>query len=262
MDVLMVERGLARSREKAQALLMAGSVSVDGMREWKPGTRYAPEAVIEVAEDPVPYVGRGGLKLKAAIDAWGIDPAGLVCMDIGASTGGFTDVLLKEGAAKVYAVDVGYGQLDFTLRNDARVVNMERTNIRFLDTEAFPEKVDFVVIDVAFISLALVLPVAVRVMGVDPGSAPGMTDGGPGMTMDAPGMTEGGPGIVCLVKPQFEAGRAQVGKGGIVRDPAVHAEVVENVKNYAKNLGLDAVAVMDSPVLGAKGNKEFLLWLR
>jgi 23S rRNA (cytidine1920-2'-O)/16S rRNA (cytidine1409-2'-O)-methyltransferase len=240
VDVLMVERGLARSREKAQALLMAGSVSVDGLREWKPGTRYAAEAVIEVAEDPVPYVGRGGLKLKAALDAWQIDPSGLICMDIGASTGGFTDVLLQGGAARVYAVDVGYGQLDYTLRGDPRVVNMERTNIRFLDTETFPEKVDLIVIDVAFISLSLVFPVAVRLLRKDPA----------------------GPGIVALVKPQFEAGRAQVGKGGIVRDPGVHAEVLEKVKNYAQNCGLSAEEVMDSPVLGAKGNKEFLLWLR
>jgi 23S rRNA (cytidine1920-2'-O)/16S rRNA (cytidine1409-2'-O)-methyltransferase len=242
VDVLMVERGLARSREKAQALLMAGSVTVDGMREWKPGTKYAAEAVIEVAEDPNPYVGRGGLKLKAAIDAWEIDPKGLVCVDIGASTGGFTDVLLQAGAARVYAIDVGYGQLDFTLRNDPRVVNMERTNIRFVEPETFPEKTDFIVIDVAFISLALVLPVAVRLLKTDCETEI--------------------PGIVALVKPQFEAGRAQVGKGGIVRDPAVHAEVLENVTNYAKNCGLSAAAVLDSPVRGAKGNKEFLLWLR
>jgi 23S rRNA (cytidine1920-2'-O)/16S rRNA (cytidine1409-2'-O)-methyltransferase len=240
VDVLMVERGLVRSREKAQALLMAGSVTVDGQREWKPGTRYAAEAVIEVAEDPVPYVGRGGLKLKAALDAWEIDPKGLVCIDIGASTGGFTDVLLQGGAAKVYAIDVGYGQLDFSLRNDPRVVNMERTNIRLLDTDAFPEKVGFIVIDVAFISLALVLPVAVQLLKAD-----------------APGS-----GVVALVKPQFEAGRAQVGKGGIVRDPGVHAEVLEKVKNYAENCGFAVNAVMDSPVLGAKGNKEFLLWLK
>ncbi|GHU62866.1 TlyA family rRNA (cytidine-2'-O)-methyltransferase [Clostridia bacterium] len=250
VDVLMVERGLVRSREKAQALLMAGSVTVGGMREWKPGTRYAPDVVIEVAEDPVPYVGRGGLKLKAALDTWKIDPKGLVCVDIGASTGGFTDVVLQAGAARVYAIDVGYGQLDFSLRNDPRVVNMERTNVRLLDTDAFPEKADFIVIDVAFISLSLVLPVAVRLLRVD--SSPAAQND----------RMVSGPGIVALVKPQFEAGRAQVGRGGIVRDPKVHAEVLENVINYAKCNGLTAEAVMDSPVYGTKGNKEFLLWLR
>ena len=242
VDVLMVERGLARSREKAQALLMAGSVSVNGVREWKPGTKFASDVVIEVAEDPIPYVGRGGLKLKAALDTWEIDVTGLVCVDIGASTGGFTDVLLKEGAARVYSIDVGYGQLDYSLRNDPRVVNMERTNIRLLDIEAFPEKVDFIVIDVAFISLALVFPVAVQLL--------------------KPQRDEQSPGIVALVKPQFEAGREQVGKGGIVRDTKVHDEVLENVKNYAANCGLLANSVIDSPVLGAKGNKEFLMWLK
>ena len=242
IDVMMVERGLARSREKAQALLMAGTVTVNGIREWKPGTKFATDVLIEVADDPIPYVGRGGLKLKAAFEAWNIDVTGLVCVDIGASTGGFTDVLLKEGALRVYSIDVGYGQLDFNLRNDPRVVNMERTNIRLLDIDAFPEKVDFIVIDVAFISLALVFPVAVQLLKTDCDSK--------------------SPGIVALVKPQFEAGREQVGKGGIVRDAKVHEEVIANVQKYASNCELKTEAVIDSPVLGAKGNKEFLIWLK
>ncbi|MDR1795992.1 MAG: TlyA family RNA methyltransferase [Clostridiales Family XIII bacterium] len=242
VDVLLVERGLVPSREKAQAFLMAGSVLVDGQIEWKPGTRVDSGAEIVLKEDPVPYVSRGGLKLAAALDAWGIDVGGLVCADIGASTGGFTDVMLKRGASRVYAIDVGYGQLDFSLREDPRVVNIERMNVRNLPEDAVPEPVSFLSIDVSFISLKLVLPVAVRLLRREP-ATPGV-------------------GIVALVKPQFEAGRAQVGKGGIVRDPAVHAEVVGKVKHYSEECGLACLGVMDSPITGTKGNKEFLLWLR
>ncbi|MCL2110852.1 MAG: TlyA family RNA methyltransferase [Clostridiales bacterium] len=236
IDVLMVERGLVASRERAQAFLMAGSVSVDGMREMKAGTRVSVDAEIALAEDPVPYVSRGGLKLRAALDHWGVDLAGAVCIDIGASTGGFTDLMLERGAARVYAIDVGYGQLDYKLRNDPRVVNMERTNIRLLDVDGFPERAGFIAIDVSFISLGLVLPVAVRLLGDKPSAR-----------------------IVALVKPQFEAGREQVGKGGIVRDPAVHKAVVEKVKGVAENQGMRVLSVLESPILGTKGNKEYLL---
>jgi 23S rRNA (cytidine1920-2'-O)/16S rRNA (cytidine1409-2'-O)-methyltransferase len=234
IDVLLVQRGLVPSREKAQAFLMAGSVLVDGTVEWKPGTRVDVDADIALKEDPVPYVSRGGLKLAAALDAWDIDLAGVVCADIGASTGGFTDVMLKRGAARVYAIDVGYGQLDFSLRNDSRVVNLERQNVRYLPEDAVPEPCGFVSIDVSFISLKLVLPTAARICNNR---------------------------LVALVKPQFEAGRAQVGKGGIVRDPAVHAEVVAKVQGYSEENGLVCRGVMDSPITGAKGNQEFLLLL-
>ena len=238
IDVLLVERGLVPSREKAQAFLMAGAVRVNGLRETKAGTKVDSDSGIELDEDPIPYVSRGGLKLEAALDFWGIDVGGAVCIDIGASTGGFTDLMLKRGAAKVYAIDVGYGQLDYKLRNDHRVVNMERTNIRLLDTEGFPEKAMFITIDVAFISLALVLPVAVRLLADSENSR-----------------------IIALVKPQFEAERRQVGKGGVVRDPAIHAAVQERVGGYAESGGLCVEGVIESPINGAKGNKEFLMLL-
>jgi len=239
IDVLLVERGLAPSREKARAFLMAGAVLVNGQPELKPGTTVDTDAAISLKENPIPYVSRGGLKLEAALDAWNIDVKGLVCADIGASTGGFTDLLLKRGAARVYALDVGYGQLDYSLRNDPRVVNMERVNVRYLPEDAIPESIDFCTIDVSFISLKLILPVAVRMFGEKPRS------------------------IVALVKPQFEAGREQVGKGGIVRDEKIHAEVLEKVKIYAGENGLNAAAEpIESPIFGAKGNKEFLLYMR
>jgi 23S rRNA (cytidine1920-2'-O)/16S rRNA (cytidine1409-2'-O)-methyltransferase len=206
IDKLLVARGLAPTREKAQAYLMAGSVRVDGRIELKAGSRYDENtAEITLVADPMPYVGRGGFKLKAALDEWGIELSGLVCADIGASTGGFTDVMLQAGAAKVFAVDVGYGQLDYKLRNDARVVNMERTNARYMDPAALGEKVDFVSIDVSFISLKLILPVVSAIL--------------------APGAR-----IVALIKPQFEAGRYEVGKGGIVRDEKIHRSVIEKTE--------------------------------
>jgi len=239
IDVLLVNRGLAPTREKAQAFLMAGSVSVNGLRETKAGTKVATDAEITLAEDPIPYVSRGGLKLKAALDQWGLDISGAVCIDIGASTGGFTDLMLQRGASRVYAIDVGYGQLDYKLRLDPRVVNMEKTNIRLLDPEGFPERAGFITIDISFISLKLALPVAKRLLG---GGAPAC--------------------IVCLVKPQFEAERAQVGKGGIVRDAAVHEAVLRNVRGYAAENGFSAESEMDSPILGTKGNKEFLMLMR
>jgi len=238
IDVLLVDRGLVPTREKAQAFLMAGAVTINGRRDLKAGTKIDTDAVISLAEDPVPYVSRGGLKLEAALDRWDIDLDGAVCIDIGASTGGFTDLMLQRGASRVYAIDVGYGQLDYKLRNDPRVVNMEKTNIRLLDPDGFPETVAFIAIDVAFISLKLVLPVAVRLLN-----------------------EKASPRIVCLVKPQFEAERAQVGKGGIVRDPAIHAEVLTKVRRYAAENGLEAAEDMESPILGTKGNKEYLMLL-
>ena len=239
IDTLLVERGLVATREKAQAYLMAGAVTVNGQRELKAGTKVDKSAEILLAEDPVPYVSRGGLKLEAALDSWNISLDDAVCVDIGASTGGFTDLMLKRGAARIYAIDVGYGQLDYKLRNDPRVVNMEKTNIRLLDPDEFPCRADFIAIDVSFISLKLVLPVAARLLKRD-GSAR----------------------IVCLVKPQFEAERAQVGKGGIIRDPAVHDEVLQKVRGYAADNQLSDEAVIESPILGTKGNQEFLMLLK
>ncbi|MDR0817598.1 MAG: TlyA family RNA methyltransferase [Clostridiales Family XIII bacterium] len=234
LDVLLAERGLFESREKAQAAVMAGVVTVNGQRELKPGTKFTEAAELAVTEDVLKYVGRGGLKLEKAIDLWQIDLTGMVCMDIGASTGGFTDLMLQRGAAKVYAVDVGYGQLDWKLRNDPRVVNIERTNIRYLDPELIDEKPSFISIDVSFISLKLVLPVAAGLLK-DEGQ------------------------LVALIKPQFEAGRAQVGKGGIVRDESVRAEVIEKVKGYAKDYGFTVKGITESPITGTKGNVEYLM---
>jgi 23S rRNA (cytidine1920-2'-O)/16S rRNA (cytidine1409-2'-O)-methyltransferase len=236
LDVALHERGLFPSREKARAAVMAGVVFVNGERALKAGSPVAPEAEIRLAEPACPYVGRGGIKLAAALDRFGIDPAGAVAVDIGASTGGFTDCLLQRGARRVYAVDVGYGQLDWKLRNDPRVRNMERVNIRLLDPARIEEKADLISIDVSFISLRLVLPAAGRLLA------------------------EAGR-IVCLVKPQFEAGRAQVGKKGIVRDAAVRGETLRSVIACGRSLGFAARGLTPSPIRGAKGNVEFLLLL-
>ncbi len=234
LDKLLVQRGLAESREQAQRMIMAGWVLVDDRPVTKPGHQVAVDAALRVKARP-PYVSRGGEKLAAALDAFQIDPTGWVCADIGASTGGFTDVLLQRGASKVYAIDVGYGQLHWRLRQDPRVVVMERTNARYL--EGLPEPVQLVTIDASFISLKLLLPVARRLL--------------------APGGQ-----IIALIKPQFEAGRDQVGKGGVVRDPAVHRQVVEGLVAWARERGLGPQAVLPSPLLGPKGNREFLLWLK
>ncbi len=237
LDVTLVERGLIASREKAKATIMAGSVSVNGQRVDKPGTQVTEKDVITVARDTCPYVGRGGLKLEKALDVFALDLTGAVCVDMGASTGGFTDCMLQRGADKVYAIDVGYGQLDWKLRTDPRVVNIERTNIRYMDPDLVEEPAKLVTIDVSFISLALILPVASRVAAGDGH-------------------------ILALVKPQFEAGREQVGKNGIVRDPAVHREVIRKVRDLAPSMGLTAVGLDYSPVTGAKGNIEYLMLLR
>ena len=236
LDVLLVSKGFFDSREKAKRAIMAGLVFIGQERYDKAGTMVPEDADIHVKGDTCPYVSRGGLKLEKSIRIWGLDLEGSVCMDIGSSTGGFTDCMLQNGASRVYALDVGTNQLAYSLRVDPRVVVMEKTNIRDLDTDSF-EKLDFISIDVSFISLNLVLPVASRLL------------------------KEGGQ-MVALVKPQFEAGREKVGKGGIVRDKSVHREVVENVVKYAENADLRPCGLSYSPITGAKGNIEYLLYMK
>lgn len=236
LDVLLVEKGYFPTREKAKASVMAGLVYVDGNRVEKAGNMTNPESELFVKEPLCPYVSRGGLKLAKAILAFELTLEGKTAIDMGASTGGFTDCMLQNDARKVYAMDVGYGQLDWKLRTDPRVVNMEKTNIRYIDIGTFPEKVDFISIDVSFISLHLILPVASALLR-DEGQ------------------------IICLVKPQFEAGREQVGKGGIVRDKKIHREVLMNVMKYAEESKLYPKGLTFSPVTGAKGNIEYLLLL-
>ena len=235
LDVLLVEKGLFPSREKAKASIMAGLIYVDGQLSDKAGAMISRDADITVRDNHCPYVSRGGLKLEKAMETWGFDLNGSVCMDIGASTGGFTDCMLQNGASKVYAVDVGYGQLDYRLRNDSRVVNMEKQNIRYIDTEAI-DPLDFISVDVSFISLRHIFPVAARMI---------KDDGR----------------MVCLIKPQFEAGREQVGKKGIIRDRKVHVQVIENVIKYSLESGFIPSGLTYSPVKGAKGNIEFLIYL-
>ena len=241
LDVLLVERGLAESRAQAQRLIRAGLVRVEGQVADKPGTRVATNVEITLQARPR-FVSRGGEKLEAALVRFGLDVTGAVAADVGASTGGFTDCLLQHGARRVYAIDVGYGQLDWRLRNDPRVVVMERTNARYL--ECLPEPVDVVTADVSFISLGLILPMVVR--WFTPPSPP-PTGGGRG-------------GVVALIKPQFEAGRREVGKGGVVRDPEVHRRVLERVLGIAAGLDLGLCGLMPSPLRGPAGNVEFLAW--
>ena len=238
LDVILVSQGYAPSREKAKAIIMAGNVFINGQREDKAGQTFDLEKIktLEVKGSTLKYVSRGGLKLEKALAAFPLSVGGKVCMDIGASTGGFTDCMLQNGATKVYAIDVGYGQLDYKLRIDERVVNMEKCNVRYLDPETIAEPINFISIDVSFISLKLIFPVCAKVLA----------DNGQ---------------IVCLVKPQFEAGREQVGKKGIVRDKNVHKEVIENVIKYAEDNGFYPVGLTFSPVTGAKGNIEYLLAL-
>lgn len=233
LDQLVFERGLTTSRERARTSIMSGLVFVDGQRVDKPGTAVSGDARIELRGEVMPYVSRGGLKLEKALKAFDICPKGLVCIDCGASTGGFTDVLLKNGAVKVYAVDVGYGQLAWSLRTDERVVVMERTNIRHLTPEMLEERPALAVMDLSFISLKLVLPVVKQLL--------------------AP---EGE--IVCLIKPQFEAGKEKVGKKGVVRDPGVHLEVIRSVIDHAESLGLVPLGLDYSPIRGPEGNIEYL----
>ena len=236
LDVLLVEKGLAPSREKAKAIIMAGIVYVDGNKEDKAGTTFPENAVIEVKGKTLPYVSRGGLKLEKAMQKFPITLSGKVCMDVGSSTGGFTDCMLQNGATKVYAIDVGHGQLAWKLRNDERVVCMEKTNIRYVVPEDIDELAAFSSIDVSFISLTKVLLPVKNLL------------------------TEDGQ-VVCLIKPQFEAGREKVGKKGVVRDRAVHEEVIRMVMDYASSIDFYPLALDFSPVKGPEGNIEYLLFL-
>ena len=239
LDKLLVDRGLVASRERARALVMSGAVLVRGQPETKPGTMLDPAVEIVLREQDHPYVSRGALKLVKGLDTFAIDPTGMVCLDIGASTGGFTDVLLRRGAAKVYAIDVGYGQLAWSLRGDPRVVVLERENVRNLDLDKVPEPCDLAVIDVSFISLTLVLPRVAELLRPPPGKP-----------------------IVALVKPQFEVGREQVGKGGVVRDEQVRRSAVDKVRTWAAANGFVAGDDVESPITGPAGNVEYLLLLR
>ena len=237
LDMLMMDRALAPSREKAKAYIMAGGVYVDGQKEDKAGTMFPETVKIEVRGNTLPYVSRGGLKLEKAMKNFDVTLKDKVCMDVGASTGGFTDCMLQNGAVKVYSIDVGYGQLDWKLRNDPRVVCMEKTNIRYVVPEDLEGPADFSSIDVSFISLTKVL-LPVRNL-----------------------LTEEGE-IVCLIKPQFEAGREKVGKKGVVRDPAVHQEVIEKVRDYAMSISMEPCHLSFSPIKGPEGNIEYLLHLK
>jgi len=241
LDKLLVDRGLAASRERAQALILAGKVLVNDQKLEKAGAQVESEAVLRLLGEDLKYVSRGGLKLERALEYWHVDVGGKLCLDVGASTGGFTDCLLQHGAARVIAVDTGYGQMDFKLRQDPRVRLLEKNNARYLTGEMIGEKVDLIVIDVAFISATLVLPSVVS--AAFPESAEGRR----------------GRQVIVLVKPQFEAGREFVGKGGIVRDEAAQLAAVEKVKETLLGLGCVGTDVIESPILGAEGNREFLL---
>ena len=233
LDVLLTEQGYADSRTKAQAIIMSGHVYVDGQKADKPGVSYEESVHLEVRGSACPYVSRGGLKLEKALRDFGVKPEGYVCSDSGASTGGFTDCLLQQGAKKVYAIDVGYGQLDWKIRSDPRVVVMERTNIRYVTQEQLGEPLDLSVVDVSFISLKIVLP-AIKALLKENGQ------------------------VLCLIKPQFEAGKEKVGKKGVVRDPETHKEVLDMFVSLADSLGFTILGLTFSPVKGPEGNIEFL----
>ena len=236
LDMMLVERALAPSREKAKAYIMAGQVYVDGQKEDKAGSMFAETVKVEVRGNTLPYVSRGGLKLEKAMNEFDVTLEGKVCMDVGASTGGFTDCMLQNGAVKVYAVDVGHGQLDWKLRNDPRVVCMEKTNIRYVTPEDIADVLDFASVDVSFISLTKVLVPARELL----------RDGGR---------------MVCLIKPQFEAGREKVGKKGVVRDPKVHEEVIHKVIDFALKNGFSVHNLSYSPIKGPEGNIEYLVYI-
>ena len=237
LDQLLVDKGLAQSRERAKITIMEGSVFVDGQRVDKPGTAVDPEKPVEVRGEQLAFVSRGGKKLEKALKVFPVDPAGKICLDCGASTGGFTDVLLQHGAAKVYAVDVGYGQLAWKLRTDERVVNLERTNLRYVTGEQIPDPIDLAVMDVSFISIKLVIPVVKALLCPDAD-------------------------FICLIKPQFEAGREDVGKKGVVRDSAVHERVIREILDFVPQAGLSAVGLDYSPIKGPEGNIEYLCHLK
>lgn len=242
LDKLLVDRGLAASRERAQALVLAGKVLVDDQKVEKAGAQVSAEGVIRLLGEDLKYVSRGGLKLERALDHWNIAVAGKICLDVGASTGGFTDCLLQRGAKQVVAVDTGYGQMDFKLRQDARVRLLEKTNARYLKQEDVGVMIDFIAMDVSFISATLVLPAVIAAA-----------------FPESPDQRRGRQ-IVVLVKPQFEAGREHVGKGGIVRDESAQLASVEKVKAAAKSLGAAQIEMIESPILGSEGNREFLLY--
>ncbi len=237
LDVMVYEAGFAESREKAKALIMSGVIYVDNQKSDKPGTTYGENVKLEMRGGKPKYVSRGGLKLEKAMRSFSLDLKDFITMDIGASTGGFTDCMLQNGAKKVYAIDVGYGQLDWRLRNDQRVVNLERTNVRYITKEQVPDTIDFFSVDVCFISLSLVLP-AVRPLLRDSGTA------------------------VCLIKPQFEAGRGNVGKNGVVRDKNIHREVIEKIYHFCLENGFDVLDLDYSPIKGPEGNIEYLIYIR
>ena len=237
LDLLLVARGLAPTREKAHAMILAGSVEVAGRRVEKAGTAVDRDAEVKVLGPPHPYVSRGGVKLAAALDAFAIDPGGLVCLDVGASTGGFTDCLLQRGARRVYAIDVGSGQLDAKLRGDPRVVPREKVNARRLSREHVPESVDLAAIDLSFISVRLVLPAVMPLLSASAR-------------------------VIVLVKPQFEAGRREVPRGGVVRSQETRRRVVSEIEEFGRGLGLAVEGMVPSPILGARGNQEFLLVFR
>lgn len=237
LDQLVFDLGYTDSRERAKTTIMSGHVFVNGQRADKPGMPVAPDAAVEVRGDALPFVSRGGFKLDKALKVFPVDPDGKVCIDCGASTGGFTDVLLQHGAARVYAVDVGYGQLAWKLRNDERVINLERTNLRYVTEEQIPEPVDLTVMDVSFISIKLVLPAVKRLLKPDAD-------------------------LICLIKPQFEAGREEVGKKGVVRDERVHKEVVNGILQFAPTVGLSVMGLDFSPVKGPEGNIEYICYMK
>ena len=237
IDILVCEKGLAESREKAKALIMAGLVYVNNQKFDKPGDTVDEESEIEVRGKGLRYVSRGGLKLEKAVESFHLVLQDLICMDVGASTGGFTDCMLQNGAAKVYSVDVGYGQLAWNLRTDERVINLERTNARYLTQDQVPDSIGFCSVDVSFISLSLILP-SIRPLLGENGCA------------------------VCLIKPQFEAGREKVGKKGVVRDHKVHEEVIEKIQDFALNNGFSVLGLTFSPVKGPEGNIEYLIYLQ
>jgi len=237
LDLLLVSRGLTASREKAKAVIMSGIVYVDGQREDKAGSMFEENARIEIRGATLKYVSRGGLKLEKAITHFGVRPKGKICMDVGSSTGGFTDCMLQNGAVKVYAVDVGHGQLDWRLRNDSRVICMEKTNIRYVAPDDIPDRIELCSIDVSFISLTKVLG-AVKALLAGDGQ------------------------VVCLIKPQFEAGREKVGKKGVVREKSTHLEVIEKVMEFSLGLGFEILNLEYSPIKGPEGNIEYLLYLQ
>ena len=237
LDQLIFDLGLTESRERAKTTIMSGLVFVNGQRADKPGMQVAPDVNVEVRGTAIPYVSRGGLKLEKALKVFPINVEGKVCVDCGASTGGFTDVLLKNGAQKVYAVDVGYGQLAWSLRQDERVINMERTNIKDISPEQIPEILDIAVMDLSFISIKRVLPAVTSLL-------------------------KDGAELVCLIKPQFEAGKEKVGKKGVVRDKNVHLEVIESVLNFVPTIGLTVMGLDYSPIKGPEGNIEYLCYLK